>query len=159
MNTELLQGILRDVSRSFYLTIKILPKAVKSPIGLAYLLARISDTIADAGNIDPYLRLNTLRVFRDRIQGAETQRIPWKKLASMIDNEAESRLLNHAEAALKLLRRSEIEDRKDIRKTVDIIISGQEFDLVHFEPHSEIGAPTSKTPKIIPLETSEEAEE
>lgn len=159
MKTELLQGILKDVSRSFYLTIKILPNAVRVPIGLAYLLARISDTIADAVSIEPHLRLTTLRAFRDRVQGAGTQRIPWKKLATLIDNEAEARLLNHAEEALKLLRRSEIEDRKDIRRTVGIIISGQEFDLVHFEPHSETGALKNTSPRIIPLETSEEAEE
>ena len=37
---EPLSGLLRDTSRSFYLTLRVLPKPIRSPIGLAYLLAR-----------------------------------------------------------------------------------------------------------------------
>ncbi|MFM8358454.1 MAG: squalene/phytoene synthase family protein, partial [Verrucomicrobiota bacterium] len=44
---DLLTSLLRDVSRSFYLTLWILPSSVRRPIGLAYLLARATDTIAD----------------------------------------------------------------------------------------------------------------
>ena len=44
---DLLTDILESVSRSFYLTLKMLPAAVRPQIGLAYLLARTSDTIAD----------------------------------------------------------------------------------------------------------------
>jgi len=39
--------LLKKVSRSFYLTLRLLPSAVREPISLAYLLARISDTEAD----------------------------------------------------------------------------------------------------------------
>ena len=46
---ELLRGLLTDVSRSFYLTLRILPASIRQPIGLAYLLARTTDTIADTG--------------------------------------------------------------------------------------------------------------
>jgi len=35
-----LTGLLRDVSRSFYLTMRVLPGAIRPQIGLAYLLAR-----------------------------------------------------------------------------------------------------------------------
>ena len=44
---ELLTELLRDVSRSFYLTLRVLPRPVRPQIGLAYLLARATDTIAD----------------------------------------------------------------------------------------------------------------
>ena len=49
MNTqsELIGPLLRDVSRSFYLTLRVLPNAVRPQISVAYLLARASDTIAD----------------------------------------------------------------------------------------------------------------
>ena len=40
-------GILRSVSRAFYLSIRVLPADLREPIGLAYLLARIADTIVD----------------------------------------------------------------------------------------------------------------
>jgi farnesyl-diphosphate farnesyltransferase len=39
--------LLRRVSRSFYLTLRMLPAGVREPVSLAYLLARLSDTEAD----------------------------------------------------------------------------------------------------------------
>jgi len=39
--------LLKRVSRSFYLTLRLLPAAVRKPISLGYLLARLSDTEAD----------------------------------------------------------------------------------------------------------------
>ncbi len=39
--------LLKRVSRSFYLTLRLLPAPVREPISLAYLLARLSDTEAD----------------------------------------------------------------------------------------------------------------
>jgi len=43
----LLGDLLKATSRSFYLTLRVLPAAVRSQIGLAYLLARTTDTVAD----------------------------------------------------------------------------------------------------------------
>ena len=43
-----LKSHLLKVSRSFYITLVILPKEIFKPVSIAYLLARISDTIADA---------------------------------------------------------------------------------------------------------------
>lgn len=39
--------LLKRVSRSFYLTLRLLPSQVRDPIAIAYLLARLSDTEAD----------------------------------------------------------------------------------------------------------------
>jgi len=39
--------LLKRVSRSFYLTLRLLPEPVRAPISLGYLLARLSDTGAD----------------------------------------------------------------------------------------------------------------
>jgi phytoene/squalene synthetase len=38
---------LKQVSRSFFLTIRVLPHSIRRQIGIAYLLARAADTIAD----------------------------------------------------------------------------------------------------------------
>ena len=52
MNTNDLGGpLLASVSRSFYLSIRLLPRRLRAPIGLAYLLARASDTIADSADV------------------------------------------------------------------------------------------------------------
>ncbi|SVA95754.1 uncharacterized protein METZ01_LOCUS148608, partial [marine metagenome] len=47
LDTEL-DAILEGTSRSFYLSLKELPSGVRSQVGLLYLLARTSDTIADS---------------------------------------------------------------------------------------------------------------
>lgn len=39
--------LLKKVSRSFFLTLRLLPSEVQEPIAIAYLLARLSDTEAD----------------------------------------------------------------------------------------------------------------
>ena len=49
---ELLHGILKQVSRSFYLTLNVLPDGVRDQMGLSYLFARAADTIADTDLID-----------------------------------------------------------------------------------------------------------
>ena len=45
-------ALLKDVSRSFYLTLRILPAPVRESIGLAYLVARFSDTVVDGADSD-----------------------------------------------------------------------------------------------------------
>jgi len=64
---ELLSSLLKQVSRSFYLTLRVLPKAVRSQIGLAYLLARATDTIADTEMLPVATRLASLNALRQRI--------------------------------------------------------------------------------------------
>src|ERR1017187_7232507 len=66
---ELLGDLLKQVSRSFYLTLRVLAASIRSPIGLAYLLARTTDTIADTDLVALEQRLEALRQLRERIQG------------------------------------------------------------------------------------------
>ena len=44
--------LLKRVSRSFYLTLRLLPTQVRESIALAYLLARLSDTVVDGATTD-----------------------------------------------------------------------------------------------------------
>src|SRR5215470_6678891 len=66
-------ALLRDVSRSFYLTLRVLPEAVRGQIGLAYLLARASDTIADTELVSLETRLQALQRLRERILNAPSK--------------------------------------------------------------------------------------
>src|SRR5437899_808119 len=59
-NTDFDYKLLRDTSRSFYLTLRVLPKSIRWPISLAYLLARGTDTIADVMNLSAEERLMLL---------------------------------------------------------------------------------------------------
>src|SRR5205823_4757023 len=64
---DLLGALLKSVSRSFYLTLRVLPRGLREPIGLAYLLARAADTIADTSILPPEKRLDLLLDFRAQI--------------------------------------------------------------------------------------------
>lgn len=44
--------LLKRVSRSFYLTLRVLPSPVRESIALAYLVARLSDTLADGAETE-----------------------------------------------------------------------------------------------------------
>src|SRR5216684_3669483 len=62
-------SILARVSRSFYLSIRLLPKKLRDPVSLGYLLARASDTIADTTDLPIDLRTEKLRLLARGIQG------------------------------------------------------------------------------------------
>jgi farnesyl-diphosphate farnesyltransferase len=55
--------LLKPVSRSFYLSIRLLPRALREPVALAYLLARTSDTIADSNTVAAEKRTELLDRF------------------------------------------------------------------------------------------------
>src|SRR4029434_8416796 len=61
--------ILSRVSRSFYLSIRVLPRRLRDPVSLGYLLARASDTIADTADIPIELRAENLKKLARGIQG------------------------------------------------------------------------------------------
>ncbi len=148
---QLLTSLLRDVSRSFYLTLRILPGAIRKQIGLAYLLARTTDTIADTELVPLEKRLGALAAFRARIAGCSAEPLEFSSLASRQGSSAEGLLLEKSELALAELSRLDPADRDLVRRVLEIITSGQELDLRHFE-----GASSSR---IIALKTDEELDD
>lgn len=132
MAEELLENLLRQVSRSFYLTLRILPRPIRSQISLAYLLARASDTIADTGLVALDSRLAALRQLRQRILGASGAPLDFGQMAQKQGSPAEGVLLERCEEAVALLERCAHPDRERIRQVLEIITGGQELDLTRF---------------------------
>jgi farnesyl-diphosphate farnesyltransferase len=129
---ELLGGLLKEVSRSFYLTLRVLPGKVRAPIGVAYLLARTTDTIADTELVALEQRLEALRQLRERIQGQRTTPLDFGALAQQQASPAEGVLLKKCEASLALLDGLPSADRQLVREVLSTITSGQELDLRRF---------------------------
>src|SRR5438034_5140168 len=73
--SDLTSAILKSVSRSFYLSLAVLPSAVRPAIALAYLLARAADTIADTRLIDRRLRITHLLALRSELEVAMARRL------------------------------------------------------------------------------------
>ena len=78
---DLLGTTLRGVSRSFFLTLKVLPGSVRRPIRLAYLFARAADTIADTALISRADRLQYLELFREAFRDGQAGRLGAMKKA------------------------------------------------------------------------------
>jgi farnesyl-diphosphate farnesyltransferase len=132
VSKALLGPLLKDVSRSFYTTLRILPGKIRSQIGLAYLLARTTDTVADTALLPIEHRLETLQQLRDRIQGRTGAPIQFGEMPEKQSSNAERTLLQNCEAALSLLESMPDTDRRLIRHVLDTIGSGQELDLQRF---------------------------
>jgi len=137
--------LLKEVSRSFYLTLRVLPASVRTPIGLAYLLARTSDTIADTQLVSVEKRLDALRALRRRIAGTRDALLDFGNLATGQSSRAEQTLLERCENSLDLLGSLDGADRDRVRKVLDIIVGGQELDLQRFgaaSPRQLVALPT-----------------
>src|SRR5437870_9557264 len=92
-----LSSLLKQVSRSFYLTLRVLPGAVRPQMGLAYLLARTTDTIADTDVVPVEQRLAALALLRDRVLGCHRRPLEFAALANHQASEAERAVLLRAE--------------------------------------------------------------
>jgi farnesyl-diphosphate farnesyltransferase len=132
----LLGPLLKGVSRSFYLTLRVLPVGMRDPIGLAYLLARAADTIADTSLIDPGQRLALLLELRAQVTGTSTDPAFVRRLAVEVAAQQtesdEKGLLESLGPALQVLAHFNDSDREAVRGIVTTLTTGMEFDLRTF---------------------------
>src|SRR5947208_847986 len=118
-SSGLLTDLLKQVSRSFYLTMRVLPSAIRPQIGLAYLLARTTDTIADTQLVPPLERLQALQALRERILGNSSAPLGFGELARQQSSPAEWSLLQRIEESLAVLGEFSLEDQQRIRDLLE----------------------------------------
>jgi farnesyl-diphosphate farnesyltransferase len=132
----LLGPLLKGVSRSFYLTMRVLPAGMRDPVGEAYLLARAADTIADTALISPERRLALLLALRERVNGADKDDNLLARLAGEVAGQQtqsdEKLLLESLGGALQVLEQLDEPDRNAVREIVTTLTEGMEFDLRTF---------------------------
>src|SRR4030095_11011785 len=127
-----LNRLLKNGSRSFYLTLRVLPDRVRAQIGLAYLLARATDTIADTEALPVAESLTALDRLRSRMLGKSNEAlnlIPVLAAQPSSVSPAERALLAHVEDVFHTLTTFELADQRRVRDVLDTITSGQELDL------------------------------
>ncbi|HEX8490188.1 MAG TPA: squalene/phytoene synthase family protein, partial [Chthoniobacterales bacterium] len=156
-NREQLRGpVLRSVSRSFYLSLRILPKPLRDPLSLAYLLARATDTIADTPEPPAELRAEALRDLAKAIQGdapgANAARLR-DSFAMLQGDEAERALIEHLPALFEWLNALEARDRAEVQNVLEKITRGQMLDVERF------GGVASTSTSIRALANAAELEE
>jgi farnesyl-diphosphate farnesyltransferase len=143
--------LLKATSRSIYLSLRVLPAAVRPQIGLAYLLARTTDTIADTEIVPLEQRLAALQTLSGRISGGPEMPLNFGELARQQGAPAERLLLEQAETSLSQLKNLPAEDRSLVRTVLEVITSGQELDLRRFAGAS--------AQNIVTLETEAELDD
>lgn len=131
-----LDDILSGVSRSFYLSLAILPSAVRTQLSVAYLVARAADTIADTHAVAAEHRRSLLDGLRGAIddprRGGEIAREVALRLEGATPNPKERVLLERLGECLAILGRASCEDGARIRRVLGALITGMERDLARF---------------------------
>ena len=132
----LLTTLLRGVSRSFYLTLRMLPSPVRDQVAVAYLFARGADTVADTDLIDPPRRLELLRLLKSQFE-----RVPFRREEVHTIRDAvlvhqppssERVLLERLEDCFHLYLGFSEEDRRRIELLMVTLIPGMEMDVTVF---------------------------
>ncbi|HVJ45048.1 MAG TPA: squalene/phytoene synthase family protein [Luteolibacter sp.] len=128
MNDRAGKQILKEVSRSFYLTLRLLPKPMREAASLGYLIARTSDTIADTEGLPVQARSGLLEDYADSIaHGGPLPIWPEEMLGNA--TQGERALLERADAILDWLGGIDPQQARLIREVVATIIGGQLMDL------------------------------
>ena len=151
MPAQQLPRLLKEVSRSFYLTLRMLPAQVRHQIGLAYLLARTTDTIADTSLVPLENRLKGLQTLREHIAGHPQAPLAFGELVSYQGSRAERTLLENCALTIRLLDKLSPADRQLVVNVLTTITSGQELDLRRFNGAS--------TEHVIALQTDQELDD
>jgi farnesyl-diphosphate farnesyltransferase len=131
MSEALEIGVLKGVSRSFYLTLRLLPAPMRRAASLGYLLARSSDTIADTAEVPATERLELLAAYGVAVDGmGELPR--WSRALLDAAESKERVLLERGREVLDGLAGLPAGERDLVREVVRIIVSGQQLDLERF---------------------------
>jgi len=131
MSEALETGVLKGVSRSFYLTLRLLPAPMRRAASLGYLLARSSDTIADTAEVPATERLELLAAYGAAVE--EAGELPLWSVALLNTADPKERiLLERGREVLDGLGSLPAGERDLVREVVRIIVSGQQLDLERF---------------------------
>jgi farnesyl-diphosphate farnesyltransferase len=127
-------ALLKEVSRSFYISIRFLPKRIRLTITLGYLLARASDTIADTNCLPPLERIQILERLLECV--AARQMRGTLDVAACVTAQAngpEKVLLSNIPRVLRSLSAIPLQHREPLGDVLTKIIHGQTLDIETFE--------------------------
>ena len=129
-----LLAILKAVSRSFYISVRFLPAQIRMTIGVAYLLARASDTIADTNQLPARERIDLLRRYAESLAKPATEH--QLDLATCLTKQSdgpERVLLANIDRVAEGLSRIPSSHRELVDEVLGKIVHGQTLDIERFE--------------------------
>ncbi len=127
-------ALLKAVSRSFYLSMRFLPQEMREPISLGYLLARFTDTIADAPGLPDSERLSVLDSVRLGLQrGRLPAELDLSGFCEVLSHEGEQHLLAESGALFEWYERTDDSLKAHLSEVILTIIHGQCWDVKSFQ--------------------------
>ncbi len=139
-----LNTLLKHTSRSLYLSVKMLPRSMRPAFGLAYLLCRYADTIADTDVLAVEKRLNWMQQFPNivHMQKRDKQAELVRDLTGTSDNPYETQLIAHLADCLDALDEIPFAQKPFIYEVVQAVCDGMCADLTTF-PNQKGVAPVA----------------
>jgi farnesyl-diphosphate farnesyltransferase len=133
--------LLRHVSRSFDLSIRLLPQALQAPVAIGYLLARATDTVADTTALplnerQVLLDLMTQTIAAQDISAEESRELSrlTQAFAAQQTDPHERALMQALTKCLPLLHTLTEADQASVRQVLGHITLGQQLDMTRFGP-------------------------
>ncbi len=124
------KAILGSISRTFALTIPLLPPMIEKVVGNTYLLCRIVDTIEDAADLSPEIKQNLSQLFLDAVLEklpVESFVEPCLKALDHYGNQDELDLIAHTPTVLRILHTCSQADQVAVSRCVSIMSEGMSY--------------------------------
>lgn len=136
-------ALLKAVARTFYLSLRYLPQAIRQPMSLAYLLARLADTVVDTQTVPLALRKEALMSLKQSIQNpkdAAALEHMRQKMSHCLPyfSGANLALLKSCDLLLVVLMRQSAPILSLIQEVLIVIFNGQAIDLDYFDSNANI---------------------
>ena len=143
-----LQTLLKNTSRSLYLSVQALPQAVRPAFGTAYLLCRYADTIADTPVLPASRRLYWVERFPHLLQEQQPDTIAQltHEIDAPTENPYETELIKHLPDCLTALNALDDDLRGMIMDVVYAVCEGMKTDLQFFPSEPSQGLRAFDTP-------------
>lgn len=119
--------ILPAVSRTFALSIEMLPEALRDAVRVGYLLCRVVDTIEDDDGLPPIIREQLFDAFDIALADDGADTAPLIVLADAVEigeNLAERRLMRNAGGVFRQLRGLSVGQREALRRPIATMSAG-----------------------------------
>ena len=129
-----IETLLKNTSRSLYLSVCVLPKTMRGSFAIAYLLCRYADSIADTDLLPQDRRLYWIKQFPTIVekQNPATFKELEQEVCGQSENPYEKELLKNLGPCLSIFNKIKNPQKQYILDVVHAVCEGMEFDLGSF---------------------------
>lgn len=131
-----IQTLLKGTSRSLYLSVQALPQKMQSAFGIAYLLCRYADTIADTDLMPSDRRIHWISRFPALVkeQNPDEEKQLVREISGKAENPYEEELVRQLFPCLDVFNRLPNDQKPFILEVVQAVCEGMKLDLDFFQP-------------------------